>query len=643
MESLSPKPHIDRLIRVFLLLLLAWSFLLRAWVATPELTASRFPDEVFGRVNIRSLLVKGQLKPAGTFYPSLSYLPQAALLGASEGLYRATGQEVFRVFGPRRDFTATGYLLCRLLQAVFGTLSLYLTYRIGRRLFSPAVGLGGALLLSVVEWHIRQSVIFKPDILLLLTSLLAFFWSLKAAGKPGWRRYMLAGVGIGLALSSKYNAAPLAIPLCVATLAKGPGGWDRRRWAWLVLAGVTSAAVFLLLNPYVLIDPHLYVSDFEKTLRHYANKGAAREGSHGSLPFHAVQTLLSESFHGLVVGTLSLLGMAGVAITVVRRPKWEDPEYDRKRVGRAMALAYVVGYILLYSFATTYPSPHNWLVLAPYTSLFAAWLAARIWSRLAARWPVLARPWVTAAAAVPAVLLVASWGQWTGYRLALPTTWDAAQRHLTGSLEPIKGRLAYYERDLGRLVVRSNDGKAFAVATKRLEEIPPSLLDRSDAELFREDRLSGSEGGFYQRRLAAVAPGRVVRIHPSLFRVWGPSVVILVHPWRQMGGPVDLELLPPGNLRRQKQKFVRLPGLAPQELGSLELALPETWKGQGVQAVSLGGKPLELARFKGVPQVLVTTRFDATEAGTPLVIRLERPAFATSDEQVRARLYRWRR
>jgi hypothetical protein len=179
-----------------------------------------------------------------------------------------------------------------------------------------------------------------------------------------------------------------------------------------------------------------------------------------------------------------------------------------------------------------------------------------------------------------------------------------------------------------------------AGATERLGEIPPGLLDRADAELFPEDRLAGSGGDFYRRRLAAVAPGGVVRIHPALFRLWGPSLVILVHPWRQVGSPVDLELLPPGNLRRQK--VVRLPSLAPQELGSLEFALPETWEGEGVRAVFLGGKPLELARFKGTLQVVVTTRFDAVEARTPLLVRLERPALAR-DEEVRARLYRWQR
>ncbi|HET9211812.1 MAG TPA: glycosyltransferase family 39 protein [Thermoanaerobaculia bacterium] len=631
MESPSTKPHADRVLRVLLFLLLVWSFLLRAWVATPELTARRFPDEVFGKDNVRALLVDGQIRPEVVAYPSLSYLPQAALLALSEGLHRLTGQEVFRVFTPgrRMDLSATGYLLCRLLQAVFGTLSLYLTFRIGKRLFSAPVGLGGALLLSVVDWHVRQSVIFKPDILLLLTSLLAFLWSLDAAGKPGWRRYVLAGVGIGLAFSSKYNAAPLAIPLFVATLARGPGR-DRRRWAWLVLAGITAAAVFLLLNPYVLIDPNAYVTAFGNTLRHYAKKGAGRGSSHGALPLHALQTLLSDSFHGPVVGALGLLGVAGLAVAVIRRPRGDDADAGARRLGRAMALAYVIGYVLLYSVATTNPSPHNWLTLTPFTSLCAAWTVAGIWRWLGARWPVLARPRVTAAATAPAVLLLASSAQWTASHYALPETWDVARRHLAESLRPMAGRIVYYEEDGGReLVLRSRAGKALTVAAERLDQIPPGLLDRADAELFPEDRL---QGDFYRRRLAAVAPEEVVRIRPALFQRQGPPLVILIHPWRQVGPPVDLDLPPAGLPRRR----ARLPELAPQELGSLELALPEECE---VRGVLLAGKPLALAGFNGGRQVVVTARFDAVEAKAPLLVRLA----AADGEAIRVRLYRWQR
>jgi dolichyl-phosphate-mannose--protein O-mannosyl transferase len=185
MPGAFPGRETERWVRWALAALLVWSFALRAWAAGFDLTAERFWDERYGFQNIEALLATGSPRPANGFHPSLSYLPQAALLAASEGLYQATGREAFRVRLGNGLFTPTAYLLARLLQALFGTLSLLLTYLIGRRLFSAKVGLGAALLLSVVPWHIRQSVIFKPDILLVLTTLLAFWWSLEAAGRRG--------------------------------------------------------------------------------------------------------------------------------------------------------------------------------------------------------------------------------------------------------------------------------------------------------------------------------------------------------------------------------------------------------------------------------------------------------------------------
>src|SRR5260370_32539083 len=130
------------------------------------------------------MLVDGQPRPANVSHQGLSYLPHAALLAASEGLHRLTGRAVFGAFAGDDDLSPTGYFLCRLLQALAGTLSLYLTYRIGRRLDSPATGVTAALLLSAVPWHLRQSVIFKPDILLVTASLVPFAASLAGAGPP---------------------------------------------------------------------------------------------------------------------------------------------------------------------------------------------------------------------------------------------------------------------------------------------------------------------------------------------------------------------------------------------------------------------------------------------------------------------------
>ncbi len=611
---------------------------MRAWVAAPELTSQRFFDERFGVENIRMLVLEGQIRPARGYHPSLSYLPQAALLALSDRLHRATGREAFDVFG-EKGLTPSGYLLCRLLQACFGTLSLYLTFLIGRRLFSPAVGLGGALLLSVVDWHIRQSVIFKPDILLLTACLLAFLWSLDAVERPGWRRYLLAGLGIGIALSSKFNAGPIAIPLFVATLIGGPER-DRRRWAWLALAATTAAAVFVLLNPFAALDPELYMRQFGATVRHYGKKGAGRGGSHAYLPLHAVKTLLSDTFHGPLVGTLGLAGVAGAAIAAFR-PHQDDPGTRVQWIGRVMALSYVLGYVLLYSLATTYPSPHNWLVLTPFISLFAAWTVARLWRGLAARWHLLARPGMMAAAATPAVAMVVVSGFWAAYLLAVPLTWQAAERHVAESLRPVAGRLVYYEWSGRWLAFKKGRGKAVSVAAAHLDLLSPAKLDRADAELFLEDRLSGTTGDFYRRRVAAVLPHQKFRIHPAPFRFRGPAIVVLLHPWRKAGKPIAFDLAL--SARKRGQLAGHLPDrIAPEQLGSLDIALSDVLRRSGIASVFLGGKPLAMTRIGGSMEIVATARFDAEEAKRLLVLRLHDPNLAEAAE-MRILLHRWQR
>lgn len=624
----------QRLVQLGLALLLAWSFLLRAWVATPELSASRFWDERYGLDNVRSLLVKGEIRPANGFHPSLSYLPQAALLAASKALHRATGWEAFAVFRGK-GFSPTAYLLCRLLQAVFGTLSIYLTYRLGKRLSSAGVGLAAAFLLSVIEWHLRQSVIYKPDILLVLTSLLAFLWSLDALERQTWQAYLRAGAAIGLALASKFNAGPIALPLVVAALANG-GLRQWRRWSFLALAAATAAAVFLILNPFFVLDHDLYAQDFSRTLKNYAIKGKLDESSHGQVAWHGLLTLLSPSFHGKVVGTLALLGILGMTISLAR-----GKAGDRAgRIGWTMALVYVFVYGVLYSLSTTNLSPHNWLPVTPYTSLFAAWALFRAWRWLAARWPVLASRGVAAAAAVPLVALLVLPPHAFAYHEVVPSTWTLAQSHLLARLGPLAGRVIYYE-DAGKRFVlkRGPQDKAVSRAVKGLDRVPPGVLDGADVEIFRGERLSGTAGDFYRRRIAAVAPRQVVRFEPAAFRALGPPLVALVHPWRKDGRPIPLALShPPGERRRLAGSLP--PSIAAGEMVSLEIFLPKAWRQRGIGPVLVQGEPLALTSL-GAGERVFSDRFRVAEPGAEIVIDLRRVG-RRRETPIRVRLHRWR-
>ncbi len=165
----------------------------------------------------------------------------------SDLLYELTGKESFAVLRPKSGFTPTAYLLCRLLQAVFGTLSLLLVYAIGTRLGNNRLGLLAAFLLAVVPWHIRQSVIYKADMVLVLAVVLAFYLSLRAIERPTFATYAATGVAIGLAMASKFNGGPAAIPVTLGTLLSSQR--SKKTFLWLVAAGAMSVAVFLALQP----------------------------------------------------------------------------------------------------------------------------------------------------------------------------------------------------------------------------------------------------------------------------------------------------------------------------------------------------------------------------------------------------------
>lgn len=620
-----------------LLVLLAWSFALRVWLGTPDLTSNRFWDERYGIENIHALLDEGRIRPANGFHPGLSYLPQAALLAGSEALHRLTGAPVFAVFR-NEEMTPTGYLLCRFLQAVLGTLSIWLTFRIGSRIFSPRVGLLAAFLLAVIPWHLRQSVIYKPDILLVAVSLFAFDRALAAAARPDWRRFLVAGSAIGLALASKFNAGPIAFPLMTVALAGG--GWrDRRAWGKLVLAGAASVAVFLLFTPFLVLDWNLYQKDFSRTLRDYERKGAREGGSHLYVLWNGLESLFSWSFHGPVIGAVALLALV---VLLIRLPRFgKQGETPEQRLGPAMMASFVIGYSAFYTWSTLNPSEHNWLPLMPFTALAAAWLLIGTWRWLATRLPLLRRPAVVGVVLAVVCLLLARRVNGFTYRNSVPSTHELAGRYLEKRLQPLAGRSVIYERATDGRVLRGRTG-AFLLATGRLNELPPERIDQADAVLFNAAHLEGEDGDFY-RALTASGGEEIVRFAPSPFRARGTPLAVVIHPWRQAGEPVDLVQEPQDTARRGRVQARFPAGVGPGDVLSLEIILPGRWQAETFRQVQVEGQPIDWTTggLERRRRRLVTRRFQVADPNAPVVIVLSRPL--RGKQEVKVRVRRWGR
>lgn len=563
-RSLVSRPT-SRLVFWSMAALVLWSFALRIWFASYDLHPGRFHDERFNVENLHGLVVEGRLRPANGWYPSLSYLPQAPLLAAGEWLHRTTGEERFALF-VNGGFTPAAYLLCRSTVAVFGALTLLLTFQVGRRLFDPAVGLFGAVILAASPTHLRLSVVFKPDMLLLLLTLVVFLLTLRVADRATFSRWLAAGAGVGLATAAKLVGPLTALPLTGVAGVKAVRGRTMRPLVGLAAAGLLAGAVFLALNPHVGVQ----LDYLGRIVRVYSERAELADLDRTAALRSSVTHLLSPGFHGLWIGLLALAGTlaaAGSAIRRSSRPSSEPPAqpaedtpgrswfdfprpFGRPHPWHGLLPLFVFGYGLFYATTTAYPKPNNLLPLLPFTSLAAAWLVVAAGRAVA---PAIAGAvrrlgpapaargrekdklvgWVASALGIglAAVMLVPL--QSYAYYAAVPPTWGRIERVLDRELRPYAGRMVIYEQHDGEPTVKLLDRRE-AVAVRGIEEPSEATAEErrlADAEVFATP-AELKAGSAAESAAESSTTARILRFEPRLGRAWGPSLGLALHPWR---------------------------------------------------------------------------------------------------------------
>jgi 4-amino-4-deoxy-L-arabinose transferase-like glycosyltransferase len=204
-------------------------------------------------------------------YGGLTYYLQAAVASAR-----------FLVGAMNREWTSLDqvwegdfYVWARATTALLGVLTIVLVYRAGLRL-GVAAALFAALAMALQPQHIRESHFALTDVPMTFFVVLTLVQSLSASQHPRPLEFLFAGIAVGLAAATKYNAAlAIVMPLCALSQIKAI-----RLFAASTTAVLGGAAIgFVIGAPYAILNLPGFLNGFARLLGFYNIDPSWTEGA----------------------------------------------------------------------------------------------------------------------------------------------------------------------------------------------------------------------------------------------------------------------------------------------------------------------------------------------------------------------------
>ncbi len=201
------------------------------------------------------------------------------------------------------------YLTGRIITAVLGTATVPLLYLALKR-ESRSLAYDSVMMLAICPLHVINSHYATVDVPATFLIVLAFLFALRGAGEPRLRWAILAGLAVGFAAATKYNAGLFLAPMLLAPVLSG-----RKRGGITWWLGVPAAAAvgFLVCNPWVGAPE--FRRDFLFEWRHAQAGGTlAFVGTGSGWSYHLL--------HGLPVALgYGLMALFGVGLLLALRAK----------------------------------------------------------------------------------------------------------------------------------------------------------------------------------------------------------------------------------------------------------------------------------------------------------------------------------
>jgi hypothetical protein len=184
-------------------------------------------------------------------------------------LHRWVGPEGFREF--YQTDPSVFYQLARSVNILFGVASVYLVYRIGRRILGETGALVASAFFALSPLSVAFSQNARMDTPLVFFLLLAFNFALSVADGDDGRAYLGAGAAAGLAVLCKWPGV-VVVPVLLIAHFMNP----RRRPA-LLLSGVLGFLICsVVLAPWFVVKVPQVLSDLRREARaeHLSHTGA---------------------------------------------------------------------------------------------------------------------------------------------------------------------------------------------------------------------------------------------------------------------------------------------------------------------------------------------------------------------------------
>ncbi|MDZ7372001.1 MAG: glycosyltransferase family 39 protein [candidate division KSB1 bacterium] len=258
-----------------LLMALIW----RIWKIEDRLPYVYHADEPRWVKISQDIFKTGNLNPHFFNYPSMLFYVNAAayapyyLIGKTTGKF-SSPQDILpahnQVMGSYFVPYPSTMIMGRLITALFNLATVGLVYFIGKRLGGPAVGLIAALFLAVEPTNIDNARIVGPDALMTFFCVAVSAFALQILDRGRLRDYLAAGLAVGFAVASKYNAVLIAAVIPVAHALRGNRPILDNRPLYAALAGIAG---FLFVMPFALLDFRTFIRQALWEASHYSRAG----------------------------------------------------------------------------------------------------------------------------------------------------------------------------------------------------------------------------------------------------------------------------------------------------------------------------------------------------------------------------------